>query len=409
MGWANAEQDWKVKMKIGILTFHAQLNYGGVLQCWALQTVLERMGHEVVVLDRISIKGPAMFGGIVPMLHFSGWMGVVLRGVLFSGGFSWFRRCIATRRFIKQTLNLSKYKFHDWKDAPRNLEVDLIVVGSDQVWHCGDWGAIDVYLLEDAPRLPAIAYAASFGLSTLPDYIGLSSCRGQKVEAADFYRIGLSRFKAISCRELEGVRICHDLGYSASHVVDPTLLAWFGHGSMTKKENLLVCYLIGDDIEREWNLLEEFASEHNCKVEIYVGQPMLAVNMTLGGAVLICKRMLRRLSSRVKLCSSADPNDFKKAFERAKWVVSDSFHALMFSIIYDCDIRVLCPCDNQRRQMFARISEFVNHASGNMVVETIKDALELLDSDEKVEFDSEWLERAMEYSRSWLLSAVEKL
>ena len=39
-------------MKIGILTFHSQLNYGGVLQCWALQTALEDLGHEVVVIDR---------------------------------------------------------------------------------------------------------------------------------------------------------------------------------------------------------------------------------------------------------------------------------------------------------------------------------------------------------------------
>ena len=38
-------------MRIGILTFHSQLNYGGVLQCWALKKALEDMGHEAVVLD----------------------------------------------------------------------------------------------------------------------------------------------------------------------------------------------------------------------------------------------------------------------------------------------------------------------------------------------------------------------
>ena len=39
-------------MKLGILTFHSQLNYGGVLRCWALKMALEGMGHEVVVVDR---------------------------------------------------------------------------------------------------------------------------------------------------------------------------------------------------------------------------------------------------------------------------------------------------------------------------------------------------------------------
>ena len=40
-------------MKIGILTLPLHTNYGGILQAYALQTVLERMGHEVVVIDKI--------------------------------------------------------------------------------------------------------------------------------------------------------------------------------------------------------------------------------------------------------------------------------------------------------------------------------------------------------------------
>ena len=39
-------------MKIAILTFHSQLNYGGVLQCWALQEAITKLGHDVKVLDR---------------------------------------------------------------------------------------------------------------------------------------------------------------------------------------------------------------------------------------------------------------------------------------------------------------------------------------------------------------------
>ena len=51
-------------MRVGILTFHAQLNYGGGLQAFALQTALERMGHEVVMVDRwlsagnVALRGP---------------------------------------------------------------------------------------------------------------------------------------------------------------------------------------------------------------------------------------------------------------------------------------------------------------------------------------------------------------
>lgn len=44
-------------MKIGILTLPLHTNYGGILQAYALQTVLERMGHDVEVLDRPHKKG----------------------------------------------------------------------------------------------------------------------------------------------------------------------------------------------------------------------------------------------------------------------------------------------------------------------------------------------------------------
>ena len=40
-------------MKIAIVTLPLYINYGGILQCYALQTVLERMGHEVVVLEKL--------------------------------------------------------------------------------------------------------------------------------------------------------------------------------------------------------------------------------------------------------------------------------------------------------------------------------------------------------------------
>lgn len=66
-------------MKIGILTFHSQLNYGGVLQCWALKTALEGMGHEVVV-DRWHFPDNRMMRQEFATLTFKGWVKLLIRG-----------------------------------------------------------------------------------------------------------------------------------------------------------------------------------------------------------------------------------------------------------------------------------------------------------------------------------------
>ena len=71
-------------MKIGILTFHSQLNYGGVLQCWALKTALEGMGHEVVV-DRWHFPDNRMMRQEFATLTFKGWVKLLIRGLLGCG------------------------------------------------------------------------------------------------------------------------------------------------------------------------------------------------------------------------------------------------------------------------------------------------------------------------------------
>lgn len=133
-------------MKIGILTFHSQLNYGGVLQCWALVQALKGMGHEVVVVDRWITPD----NGLLEHGYNHGWKPLIkllLRTVTLCGDFAVWLRVRRTKRFVK-SLGLTNYHFHDWKDAPNDLGIDCLVVGSDQVWHGGDWGDPRPYLLE---------------------------------------------------------------------------------------------------------------------------------------------------------------------------------------------------------------------------------------------------------------------
>lgn len=370
-------------MKIGILTFHSQQNYGGVLQCWALKSVLAALGHEVVVIDRWLEPQQTGLRGILSCRHPKSWLSYVYRLVRGRTDLGPFVRAIRSIRFVKE-LGLTPYHFVDWKDAPRQLGVDLVVVGSDQIWNC-KWGDPTAYLLEGAEeRVPrAIAYAVSFGMKSLP------------AEQQARYREGLARFSALSCREKEGVEICRGLGFDATHVVDPTLLAepsaWRSLLSdATSVRRTLVCYFLEADIASALPSLEAFAVEQDCRVLIMTRTPVWY------------------RTRRVEICAGYGPKEFVQAFATATWVLADSFHAAMFSTVFGRNLRLLKPDRDFRREMFARIEEFVATAiTGPVLVDTIEEALGSFAKGVTISYDLQAVETLRQRSLNWLKASIE--
>ena len=390
------------ELRIGILTFHSQLNYGGVLQCWALQTVLEKMGHEVVVIDRWLHSDNRYLECGFNKWRIRFWAKFLFRAMLGLGDWAILQRVKKTKRFINEYLHLTPCHFVEWKDAPKNIGIDLLVVGSDQVWHCGDWGDPRAYLLEGAPQIPAIAYAASFGMASLPEWTN----KDKQISSISLYKDGLKRFRAISCRETEGVTICRSLGFDATHVVDPTLLAWLD-GEKAEKKNEIVCYFMSEPIADNIDELAEFAKRNRCTVKILTKDPpLLPIPKSVRMLVQNRKRNAKIVSSNLQIMASASPAEFFDAFKTAKYVISDSFHALMFSICFDCNVRILRPKSEFRKTMFARIEEFANHANGNLLVDTVHDALGSFNNGMMVEFDRSWLTAIRQDSLSWLQNAI---
>ena len=393
-------------MRIGILTFHSQLNYGGVLQCFALQTAMEKIGHEVAVVDRWHMADNYLLERGYNKWGWRQWVRFGVRALLGLGDLSPWFRVRRTKRFLRKCLHLTSYHFVEWKDVSKELGVDILAVGSDQVWHCGNWGDPRVYLLEGAPLIPAIAYAASFGMTELPDCLGVDAKGADDLAAEPIYKRGLSKFKAISCREREGVEICKRLGFDAVHVVDPTLLAW-GEGaegnSKAEKRRELVCYFLSEKIEDHISELERFARRNNCKVKVLLnGAWLLPFPTNLPRIKSFLRRWKLRVGSRVVIMDSAGPEEFYNAFKNARWVLSDSFHALMFSICNGCDARMLKPSTELRRAMFARIEEFAEHTKGPLIVDSVSDALASFSKGERVMYDYEWLENRRRESEEWL-------
>ena len=395
-------------MKIGILTFHSQLNYGGVLQAYALQTALTQLGHHVVIIDRwIDPKNTAL-NGVYQSFSLKRWIGFVLRGILGCGTFGRFVRHQRTRQFVRNHLQLSSYHFYEWKDmVGRDLGVDCVVVGSDQVWHCGDWGDPLPYLLKDAPiGARVISYAASFGMSKIPSAF------------VSEFQHGLNKFSAISVREKEGVGIIQSLGFSATHVVDPTQLLDPGSGwQFVKKEacfqskKSLFCYFLSENTEASLDVLERFARENKVRVNVYVDRCVLSFPKSVKQLTVRVLWLLSLRYRRVKIHVSAGPKEFLSGLNNATWVISDSFHALMFSSIFKKNVRILKPEQRTRIKMFARIEEFVqtNVNQGNLIASNLQEALQSLIHDTPIQFNEEAMKQVRQDSLQWLTKTLSKV
>ena len=400
-------------MKIGILTFHSQLNYGGVLQCWALQTALEKMGHEVVVVDRWHNVDNSLLERGYNKWNWLQWAKFWIRSLFGLGDINPWLRVKRTKKFIKQYLHCTSYHFVDWKGAPENLGVQMLVVGSDQVWHCGDWGDPRVYLLEGAPRMPAIAYAASFGMTEMPHCLSKDD---HELEALPIYRNGLARFQSISCREAEGVELCRLIGFDATHVVDPTLLLdaemWrrMVKTIVAAHDHRLVCYLLGEDYKLVLPALQNFANALNCRVDLFVDQgdgDLLPVPNSSAKLLGWLARQERHFGGKVRVYDSAGPVEFVSALANARWVLSDSFHALMFSCIFGKNVRMLSPVKDERKKMFSRVKEIAAHVDGPIIAHSVPDALDSFAKGERVDFNYAWIGNFRRESEMWLQRNIE--
>lgn len=397
-------------MKIGILTFHSQLNYGALLQAVALRIMLKKHFPlaEVRVIDCWMRDGnEALLGPFVKHspLFWMKYLKRSLRGMGFGGMLC---RHWRTIQFVKKCLNLTPEHFRAWSEpAAQSLDLDLVVVGSDQVWNPCIGQAVDPYLLEGAPaQFKAISYAASFGMTNLPE------------ELLSFYQQGFKRFSAISCRESEGVKHVEFFGRQATLVCDPvqhlSKQEWeslLRHRPAAHKRPLLVCYFLDKLIEEMLPLLVAYAVQHSCEVQIF-GEWNLVFDKPKRSHM--CDRMRHQLlrrarAARVRICRGAAPLDFVQAIAEASWVVTESFHGLQFCSIFHKNLRLIRPQSSSRTQMFARISEFCDKAtSGTVYADTFEGALQSLETDPPTEYNETFLEDFRSRSRAWLKDAVQK-
>lgn len=307
-------------MKIGILTLPLHTNYGGILQAFALQTVLERMGHEVVVFQN-DYDGIRRFPTKrLPLIYGKRF----LRRILGSSNPVFLERqkkkeLPVVNQHVQEFIN---NHIHTYKvDCLNNIhdeEFDAIVVGSDQIWRRCYTRRIWKTDIQDAFLrfasgwdIKRVAYAASFGIDSW-DYT-----ENETIECASLARL----FDGISVREDTGVKLCSKyLGVKAEHVLDPTMLLskndyikLIEQAGAPKNAGNLFSYILDRNTSKD-KFVDQVA--HTCKMEPY--------------SITLSADYSQPLETRIK----PSVETWLRAFYDAELVVTDSFHGCVFSIIF---------------------------------------------------------------------------
>lgn len=301
-------------MKIGVLTLSLHTNYGGILQAYALQKVLQDMGHDVVLLDSYP-QCPTL--NPFPLQQLFYLKRLLIKVVAPHKAIPLFYEKEAMARYWKKEHIRQFYRQHV-RHVPFGADVtlepndfDALIVGSDQVWRpMYSPNILDAYLsfAQEWPHVKRIAYAASFGTAAW-EY--------SEEQTSECCRLA-QMFDAVSVREESAVTLCKEhLGVNASWVLDPTLLVdtrhYMEHIAKADAEYpspMCFGYILDASDEKE-AIFNHIATTQGLQMSSFQN-----VDDSDNGAAPSVESWL-------------------KAFHDAEFVFTDSFHGCVFSIIFN--------------------------------------------------------------------------
>lgn len=292
-------------MRIGIITYSWAQNWGALLQAYALMTFLNNQGYETKLInyrefDTKLISTVKSFSDLI----------VDLFTITASK-----RRIDHFNAFRNEDLIFTKKCNSTAELTDLNSVFDVFITGSDQVWNVGLGVCKDFYLEFAYEDKKKISYAASFGISEIPE-----KYRAETI-------LGLRNIDFISVREQSGARIVKNLlGIEPSVVLDPVFLLK----------------------EEQW---KSFFSTINIKYKNYIFVYPTQVTKTLVDCVKIMKKKTGLIAISpfyvpgCKIVKDIGPKEFVKYIFDSKLVIASSFHATAFSLLFNRNI--LCITHSQ--------------------------------------------------------------
>lgn len=307
-------------MKIDIITLHRAQNYGSVLQAFALQKQIEKLGHQAYILDyypeRYTNKG------LLKRLknkssRFNNPLVLLIAKLLIYP--SYLKKGIQFNKFMHY-LNLEKPSFATNEEGMgRFTEADAYCAGSDQIWN-SHWneGVEKALFLDFVPKGKlCLSYAASIGLSNI------------LANEIDETKLLLDKFEFLSLREDKGVELVRELGRTdAVQCLDPTLL-------MSKEE----WSLYADDSYKGKEYVLTYNLHHDPEIDKCAKAIASKYHLQIRNISYNWHDIVRH--GHLDWCPTVE--GFLGLIKNAKYVVADSFHATAFSIIFEKPFVVITP------------------------------------------------------------------
>lgn len=304
--------------KIGVLTFHYSNNYGGVLQALALQNTIESIGYNVEIINFVplSYKPTKVINNLG------------LSKNIFKNNVKDLNLINISKKIsiIKKYSNSINEKFNTFREKEFKLSkqvdenslktilknYDTIIVGSDQVWNPSQRERPEYFLnFGDDFKGKKISYAAD------------STIKEIKSNDIEKLRNALNDFSFISVRNEHSFDFVKSITNKRVDIVaDPTIVCDFKDVSINvgKKDDYILTYVLGKEIEgTHVKALEKIKKK-------YGDLPVYSIKIPT---------MNFELSNFAdKVFYDLDPNEWMIMFKKAKFIYTDSFHGVLFSLKY---------------------------------------------------------------------------
>ena len=305
-------------MKIAIISLPLSYNYGGYLQCYALMEALRNMGHEVYYLQRENTASPSLAKQSIDRLK------ATLESVGLSRLVYAFEKKTNTGMFYK-TKNFRTFTKRYIKTCSpvlrtteqvilycKSRHIEAYITGSDQIWRGKYSRSVNDAFLGFAPKdALKIAYAPSFGTDEWEF----------DAEQTIFIEKQLNTFQAISVREESGVKLLHDnvhLNHHPKVVLDPTFLLprqlYLQIAEYEPMRHGVLTYILNQNAQKK-KMIDDFCLSQGLE-QYSVINPKTNTDVVAGGQGYSIEQWLA-------------------GFRDASYVMTDSFHAIVFSLIFN--------------------------------------------------------------------------
>ncbi|MFV0538152.1 MAG: polysaccharide pyruvyl transferase family protein [Dysgonomonas sp.] len=304
-------------MKIGILTITPNIGYGGIMQAYALQSVLSQEGHDVwIINNRTKTRGVRFLMRVVKRTLQKFFL---KKDIAIFISNEYLVRSQFTQPFIDRYMHLTEvcYTSRDLRNLCKNNGFELLVVGSDQVWRPKYVSNIEDYFFSFAAsfdNIKKIAYAASFGVDEW-EYTEQESFKCSQL---------IRKFSAVSVREDSAVSLVNNnLQFEAIRVLDPTLLLNKSYYIKLVQDaacnlsvvNDVFTYIL-DMTEDKMDLVKQVTSVFSCEATHF-------------------NTNAENKNAPLKERVAPPVESWLNGFKEAKYIVTDSFHGCAFSIIFN--------------------------------------------------------------------------